>query len=187
MSKISYGLTIKLQCSDCTSVQTQIPLLVFKDNSILSFGDSGHKEQGVRWSQQGAVASSARCAHSGYASSSSMVNSTTESAFITNVLNPVVRCLSKSVSAKDRVYSGKLLNTVKYAAFVLWRHKMLQRWRLSTTLTSLYLRSKEAVEKKKEVCWKKGVCGVKLQQQLVHPGTLARMLTLSFTFHLFSY
>lgn len=32
-----------------------------------------------------------------------------------------------------------------------------------------------------------GVCGVKLQQQLVYPGMLARMLTLSFTSHLLSY
>ncbi|TNN79779.1 hypothetical protein EYF80_010013 [Liparis tanakae] len=71
-------------CGEANNVG--MPRRVSPDNSILSFGDGGHREQGVSWSQPGTVASSARCAHSGDASSSSMVHSTTESAFITKVL-----------------------------------------------------------------------------------------------------
>lgn len=70
-------------------------------------------------------------------------------------------------------------NMVKDCAFVMWHHEML--------VTNSHFFWDKHTGGESGVEGRKGTCRVKLQQQLVYPGMLARMLTLSFTSHLFSY
>lgn len=106
-------------------------------------------------------------------------------------VSPVAVAPFQNVTAKRRVVTATdciahvickshLSNAVRDSsgAFVMWYRQIPKRRSLSPTLTSSGLKSGGE---------EKGARGVKLQQQLVYPGILARMLTLSFTSHLLSY
>ena len=97
-----------------------------------------------------------------------------------NVLGELCLCdVMSSDTWKEELVAG---------AHFSWRKELEKR------VGAKKKKKKKKNKKKRERAWGGGegrwgvcVCGVKLQQQLVYPGMLARMLTLSFTSHLLSY